>query len=158
MSKFLSALLAVCLLSASTAQAKTYGSANQLYDSSVGGIRDIMINLRIKDPKVAAALEGDLKRMEMMRMLGMVIPAAMFTGGGIILGRGVGAGVETQSLVGIAIMALAVPLYFFLTPGQGDFATFIQKHNNLRASDPLKLNVGVDVEKKTYTVGLTYSF
>jgi hypothetical protein len=135
-------------------------SGNQYYDAGITGLSDYMGDLKNKNSKVHAELESDLASLRSQRLWSYLVPAALTVGGIGLVFAGASSGSPSTPLMAISALALvaAVPAYWILAPGRSDILKFINKHNQLLPSSPLKLNIGLNQGVPFYSAQLAWRF
>ena len=129
---------------------------NQYYDASLDGISDYMEHLSKADPKNHASLKPELEKIRSKRTTAWIVTGSLAA---VALGGYVGAATFsydsniTSLYVGMGASVAALVSWWIFSPSRDDIMGFVNKHNQVRPSNPIHFQLGFSPYKNTYMAG-----
>src|SRR5690606_26702432 len=108
-------------------------------------------DLQQEDPKAYKRLFRHYDSLASKDSMGQIIQWTAIGGGVVLLGLGVSKTSSADSsgtslmLAGTGLSAAGIVAGLLIRPGRKDLLRFINHHNKVRKSSPLKLNLGINI-------------
>ncbi len=135
----------------------TFGANNQYYELSVQGVGKFMEALKVDEPTAYTELQPAYDDLVFQRNLawgsaigGVAVGALMVTSGiSDLENKG------SMFTAGIFTIMAAPSLYFLFRPGHEDFLDFINQHNRLKRSDPIRIGLNTSPSGRGLSLSLS---